>query len=595
MTFRVKLWLAMMALIAGVTCAALFVTHQKVEATYQKLLQEQFEAQVDYFYAQQDLRLEPLKEKCVQTARSEKLIKAMEGGTEDEIYETVRAELGQVAPQLRHRPGRLKKAPPDLSTNSVEDIMYLRVLEVNGTLIHPHDSPLPVPNIEQQLAKMASFMGKLELQQIGYLAPPSRNFDLQEVIATKITDPETGDTLGAILLGFPVQNYGDKTLNDVSQLQTGIWYNDRIYSSTIPSNIQGRLAREVKHQAEDMDEVRESFNFDFAGLPHRVFFKILNPNSPFRAAYQVSLYSLAGAQKTEREMRGRILLFGAGAIFTGLFLSWLLSRGLSTPLQQVVHATRQIQQGNYQVRVPKRGGDELGQLGSAFNQMAEDLALKEKYRSVLNMVTDKQVAEELLHGKLATGGETREVSILFCDIRGFTRLSKGIPPEKIIQILNQHFTPMARIVNEHKGVVDKYVGDMVMAIFGAPRSYGDDAANAAACARAMILERRRMNKTSGMQLEVGIGLATGRVVVGCVGSADHLNYTVLGEPVNLASRLCSQAAPGQIIMDTTTRERIGERLNPVALPPLLLKGFTSSVQAYALQEDAAETMGQTKS
>ena len=187
--------------------------------------------------------------------------------------------------------------------------MYLRVLEVNGALIHPRDSPLPVPNIEHQLAKMASFMGKLELQQIGYLAPPSRNFDLQEVIATKITDPETGDTLGAILLGFPVQNYGEKTLNDVSQLQTGIWYNDRIYSSTIPSSAQGRLAREVKHEAEDMDEVRESFNLDFGGLPHRVFFKILNPNSPFRAAYQVSLYSLAGAQKTEREMRGRILLF----------------------------------------------------------------------------------------------------------------------------------------------------------------------------------------------------------------------------------------------------------------------------------------------
>ncbi|HUR46288.1 MAG TPA: adenylate/guanylate cyclase domain-containing protein [Candidatus Saccharimonadales bacterium] len=594
MSFRVKLWLAMMTLVAGVTCAALFVTHQKVEATYQKLLQEQFEAQVDYFYAQQDLRLEPLKEKCVQAARSAKLIKAMEGGTEDEIYESVRAELGLVAPQLQHRARRSKKAAVDLSTNSVEETMYLRVLEVNGTLIHPRDSPLPVPNIEHQLAKMASFMGKLELQQIGYLAPPSRNFDLQEVIATKITDPETGDTLGAILLGFPVQNYGEKTLNDVSQLQTGIWYNDRIYSSTIPSTAQGRLAREVKHEAEDMDEVRESFNLDFGGLSHRVFFKILNPNSPFRAAYQVSLYSLAGAQKTEREMRGRILLFGAGAICTGLFLSWFLSRGLSTPLQEVVRATREIQQGNYQIRVPIRGRDELGQLGAAFNQMAEDLALKEKFRSVLNMVTDKEVAEELLHGNVTTGGETREVSILFCDIRGFTRLSEGIPPEKIIQILNQHFTPMARIVTEHKGVVDKYVGDLVMAIFGAPKSYGDDACNAAACARAMIVERRRINKRSGMQLEIGIGLATGRVVVGCVGSADHLNYTVLGESVNLASRLCSQAAPGQIIMDAATRERLGKQPNLVPLPPLLLKGFTTSVQAYLLQETPEQEIAQTE-
>src|SRR3954468_10719263 len=123
MSFRVKLWLAMMMLVAGVTGAALLVTHQKVQATYQKLLQEQFEAQVDYFYAQQDLRLEPLKEKCVLVARSEKLIKAMEGGTEDEIYESVRAELGLAAPQLQHRVSRTKKAAVDLSTNSVEETM----------------------------------------------------------------------------------------------------------------------------------------------------------------------------------------------------------------------------------------------------------------------------------------------------------------------------------------------------------------------------------------------------------------------------------------------------------------------------------------
>src|SRR4051794_12062925 len=587
MSFRVKLWLAMMMLVAGVTGAALLVTHQKAQATYQKLLQEQFEAQVDYFYAQQDLRLEPLKEKCVLVARSEKLIKAMEGGTEDEIYETVRAELGLVAPQLQRRMSKTRRAVSDAQTNTVEETMYLRVLEMNGTLIHPKDSDLPSSirgDIEHQLAKMAGFMTKLELQQLGYLAPPSRNWDLQEVIATKITDPDTGDTLGAILLGFPLHNYGEKTLNDVSQLQTGIWYNNRIYSSTIPPAAQGKLSHEVKEQAEEMDEIRESFDFDIGHIPHRVFFKRLNPNSPFRAAYQVSLYSLAGAQKTEREMRSHILLFGAGAILTGFFLSWFLSHGLSTPLRQVASATKEVQRGNFQVRVPVHGNDEVGQLASSFNQMAEDLALKEKYRSVLNMVTDKQVAEELLHGDLSTGGETREVTVLFCDIRDFTRLSKGIPPEKIIQILNQHFTPMARIVSEHKGVVDKYVGDMLMAIFGAPKSYGDDAFNAANCARAMMLERTRLNENSLMPVQVGIGVATGRVVVGCVGSADHLNYTVLGEAVNLASRLCAQAQPGQILMDAATHERIGKQFEMAALPPLVLKGFTQKVQAYVLQE-----------
>jgi class 3 adenylate cyclase len=196
------------------------------------------------------------------------------------------------------------------------------------------------------------------------------------------------------------------------------------------------------------------------------------------------------------------------------------------------------------------------------------------------MVTDKQVAEELIHGSYALGGEARQVTVLFCDIRGFTRLADGMPPEKIIQLLNEHFTPLTRIVYEHNGVVDKFVGDMLMAIFGAPKSYGPDALNAVSCALKLMDERRRLNKTSEMQVEMGIGIATGRVVAGCVGASDRLNYTVLGNRVNLASRLCGLALPGQILLDSATQAYLDGKVGIVPLEPVVLKGLAEKVEVF---------------
>lgn len=588
LSFRAKLLLSMMALVGGITSGTLFVTHQKVTATYQRLFQQQFEAQVDYFYAQREIRLAPLKEDCVVLAHSERLVEGLQTGTVEEVYEAANASVEEVRPRApTERTGKdqkssiLKEGKRILGT---EKRAYLRILDATGLLLHPKKddgSSPPAPTrkgIEQQLQAMGEFMYEFELQQMGYLAPSSG--ELHEVIATKVSDPETGETLGAILLGFPMRDFDEKTLSDVSQIQSGIWFNDRLYSRTIPTNSQGELAKQVPLEAFDMQNGRDSFNYSIGGVPHRVFFRLLNPNSPFPPAYQVSLYSLAGAVKNENDLRSWILVFSGAALCAAFFLSVLLSHGFSTPVRDLVRATREVRRGNFTVRVPVRGSDEIGELAGSFNQMVEDLALKAKYQSVLNMVADKQVAEELIHGSFSLGGEARQVTVLFCDIRGFTKLADGMPPEKIIQLLNEHFTPLTRIVYEHNGVVDKFVGDMLMAIFGAPKSYGADALNAVSCALKLMQERSRLNQSAEPGVEMGIGIATGRVVAGCVGSADRLNYTVLGDRVNLASRLCALALPGQILLDSATRAYLGEKFGIIPLPPVGLKGLAGKVEVF---------------
>src|SRR6185503_18741877 len=144
-------------------------------------------------------------------------------------------------------------------------------------------------------------------------------------------------------------------------------------------------------------------------------------------------------------------------------------------------------------RVKPRTADEIGRLGEAFNEMAEGLQLKEKYRGVLDKVVSPEVAEELLSGKIDLGGELRSVTVLFCDIRGFTKMTEGMKPHDVLDLLNRHMTAMTEIVRRHGGIVDKFVGDELMAVFGAPKSTVNDACAAVRAANEMRVARTQLN------------------------------------------------------------------------------------------------------
>jgi class 3 adenylate cyclase len=215
--------------------------------------------------------------------------------------------------------------------------------------------------------------------------------------------------------------------------------------------------------------------------------------------------------------------------------------------------------------------------------MAEGLALKEKYRTILNMVADKRIAQQLLaRERVELGGELREATMLFCDIRGFTAITQNMPPNEVIEMLNEHMTALSAVVEKHNGVLEKFVGDLLMAIFGAPFSHGNDPENAARCALELLQVRQKLNETSRHRINIGIGLATGTVVAGNMGSPERINYTVLGERVNLASRLCGRAAGGEVLIDEQTREQLGARITVEPTGEVELKGFASPVQAYRL-------------
>jgi class 3 adenylate cyclase len=308
---------------------------------------------------------------------------------------------------------------------------------------------------------------------------------------------------------------------------------------------------------------------------------VLNPESPFPQAAQVNVFSLAPLRAEIADLRRSAVILGIFALSVALLLISITSRSLSGPVSQLVKATQEIEHGNFDVRVPVTP-DELGRVSQSFNDMAAGLALQDKYRSVLNAVADRTIAERLIENREALSGELRDVTILFCDIRGFTALTEHMPPHEVIELLNEHMTALTEVAYAHGGIVDKFVGDLIMVLFGAPISGANDAMRAVECARAMMARRRALNTTSRHPLEIGIGLASGNVVAGCMGSDQRLSYTVIGHRVNLASRLCSIAQAGEIISDEETAAAIRDSISSQPLPPMQLKGFSRPVEPHRI-------------
>ena len=210
-----------------------------------------------------------------------------------------------------------------------------------------------------------------------------------------------------------------------------------------------------------------------------------------------------------------------------------LSRSMTNLISSLAEAVKRIGEGNYDESVRTKSRDELGQLADSVNTMASGLQEKERVRDLLGKVVSQEIAEELLSNPVELGGGERTATILFSDIRGFTSYCEDLPPQKVLGELNKVLSCISDIVEAHNGVVDKFQGDAVMALFGAPVSSKNDAANAMAAG----LEIISAVGSAENPLSACVGINTGLVVAGNLGSANKINYSVIGDAVNLVARL----------------------------------------------------------
>jgi adenylate cyclase len=259
---------------------------------------------------------------------------------------------------------------------------------------------------------------------------------------------------------------------------------------------------------------------------------------------------------------------------------------MSSALRRVDAALKRVEQLDYVHVDPVRTGDELEDLARGFNRMVDGLKERDNLRTTFGKYMTSSVLEHLLGGEVALGGESLTVTILFTDIRSFTTISERMDPQALVGLLNEYFTEMVGIVMQENGVVDKYIGDAIMAVFGAPVPKADDAVHAVRAAVRMRHALRELNARLALrgipELRTGIGIHTGEVVAGNIGSEKRMEYTVIGDAVNLASRLESSTKElgVDVLISEDTYALTKQVIEARAVREITVKGRREPVMTY---------------
>ncbi len=270
------------------------------------------------------------------------------------------------------------------------------------------------------------------------------------------------------------------------------------------------------------------------GVRRRVMlFWGLGTGAPIAGLIVVAVLALTLDNVSLTKLAIVVLVLGGVILCFGMLVTWLNARAVVAPIIAVRNAMQQVEDGNLDTEVQVYDGTELGQLQAGFNEMVRGLREREHLRDLFGRHVGKDVAEAAAVGSVELGGETRVVSVLFVDIIGSTSLAAERDPVEVVTLLNRFFGVVVEEVGRRDGLVNKFIGDAVLAVFGAPVELTDHAAHALAAGRAMATRLA----TEVPELEAGIGVATGEAVAGNVGDETRFEYTVIGDAVNAAARL----------------------------------------------------------
>lgn len=284
-----------------------------------------------------------------------------------------------------------------------------------------------------------------------------------------------------------------------------------------------------------------------------------------------------------------------GLMILGVLLAFLLAHRLARPIHQLVEAGEAIHRGESDSLNAGARRDEIGKVLDSFQHMAKGLEQKKIVEKAFSRYLDPSIAQRILSGAAKDGalmGMTAEGSVLFCDIVAFTELSESLPPEEVAGLLNDYFGYFALAASSCQGTVDKFIGDCIMVVFGVPEHDSQHALHAITCAVLIQELARQINQQreeAGLEcVQFRIGINSGTMLAGNLGNEERMQYTVVGDVVNVASRICDLASPGGILLTGESAEQPGidQFSRPAGVGSLKIRGRKQQVKPYYIDLQA---------
>ena len=288
-------------------------------------------------------------------------------------------------------------------------------------------------------------------------------------------------------------------------------------------------------------------------------------------------YFRLSTKSVYNQIRNANILLSGVFVVAGIIISTVLviflKRTIIFPILSIGGTVKMVGTGDFEARVPVRSGDELGQLGNEINQMIQGLEERFHLSKYVSRTTENLIRQR---GEIRRAGERQSLTVLFSDVRQFTRFSEENPPDEVIETLNRILQVQAETVERFQGDIDKFIGDAVMAIF-------TDEYTAVQCAYHMISSVRAIDREYGTGLRVGIGINSGEVVLGNIGSERRLEYAVIGDVVNVASRLSGLARPNMILISESVMQKLEGKVKVKRISDQQIKGKLEKISFYVVQ------------
>jgi class 3 adenylate cyclase len=570
--FKYKLTLLIAAIVVTLVAATFFAFQSNVEAEFRALIEKQLEQTERFVGLQMDARYDHLFNNTTALAENRLIREIL---TDRAMSEKTRNDIvaSEVFPNL-------------------VDIDVLAVVDGNGALLARAQ---PEPGVIAAVLTAPWFSDSLVgRESLGHEVVDGRYF--QAIGMPTFLGEEM---LGIIVAGRSLTAEDLARIKQSSSVDLGILAGSSVALST-PWSTKRRaespnafvLALDAWLAAHPDVLAQQSPATEVSLRGERFLLRVARDATGFVPSYVV-VQSLDLRLAFLDDLRlGALGIISAG-VAVGLAAAFLLAVGISRPIRELLTATGAVAREKFDHRVRIATSDEFSTLGDAFNDMIAGLGEKQRIRSAFDKSVSREVADHILSGDIEPGGETRTASLLFADIRNFTAIAEALGEKKLVAMQNVYFSACAESVARHHGTIDKFIGDAVMAMFGAPVERADHALCALLAAHEMrrAVARIEVDMGTGVDspIEIGVGVNTGQVVAGLVGSRERLAYTVSGDEVNLASRLeglTKHYGAGIILSEATlhaVQSAQGDAPGEFAFRELDLvrvKGRTRSVRLY---------------